>query len=201
MQAAGYSDLYMSTLDVLNLTSRHKQPQLQFRAHADLQGRDPPINYAMADAFTICDQNFCSAMTSTTPNRSFFWTANIMSKINGIPKANIQNSDYAYGKREWKTFPELLEENGVSWSFYQNELSSGGGFQGEERSWLANFGCNLLEFFAAYNVKFRDRYIESLQKQVDTLPAEIEKLQEESPSSDERAKKIKESSLCEKKNC
>jgi phospholipase C len=28
----------------------------------------------MADAFTICDQNFCSAMASTTPNRAYFWT-------------------------------------------------------------------------------------------------------------------------------
>ena len=28
---------------------------------------DLPFNYAMADAFTVCDQNFCSAMTSTTP--------------------------------------------------------------------------------------------------------------------------------------
>jgi len=160
---------------------------------------DLPFNYAMADAFTICDQNFCSAMTSTTPNRSFFWTGNIMSTIDGIPKANIQNSDYAYGKREWKTFPELLEENGISWSFYQNELSSGGGYQGEERSWLANFGCNLLEFFAAYNVKFRDRYVASLQRQVDTLPGEINKLQEESPSSEERAQKIKESILAKQK--
>lgn len=160
---------------------------------------DLPFNYAMADAFTVCDQNFCSAMTSTTPNRSFFWTGNIMSKIDGIPKANIQNSDYAYGKREWKTFPELLEESGVSWSFYQNELSSGGGYQGEERSWLANFGCNLLEFFAAYNVKFRDRYVASLQRQVDTLPGEINKLQEESPSSEERAQKIKESILAKQK--
>jgi len=160
---------------------------------------DLPFNYAMADAFTICDQNFCSAMTSTTPNRSFFWTGNIMSTIDGIPKANIQNSDYAYGKREWKTFPELLEENGISWSFYQNELSSGGGYHGEERSWLANFGCNLLEFFAAYNVKFRDRYIASLQRQVDTLPGEINKLQEESPSSEARAQKIKESILAKQK--
>ncbi|HTF31329.1 MAG TPA: alkaline phosphatase family protein, partial [Flavitalea sp.] len=30
--------------------------------------QDLPFNYALADAFTICDQHFCSAMTSTTPN-------------------------------------------------------------------------------------------------------------------------------------
>src|SRR5690606_15256606 len=92
---------------------------------------------------------------------------------------------------DWGTFPELLEENGIAWKFYQNEISCGGGFKGEERSWLANFGCNLLEFFAPYNVKFTPKYVQSLQKLVDTLPGEINKLQEESPSSDDAAKKIK----------
>ncbi len=47
---------------------------------------DIPFNYALADAFTICDQNFCSAMTSTTPNRSFFWTGKITVPENGAPK-------------------------------------------------------------------------------------------------------------------
>ena len=151
---------------------------------------DLPFNYAMADAFTICDQNFCSAMTSTTPNRSYFWTGHIMNKVDNLPKANIRNEDYSYGKHIWQTFPELLEDNDISWAFYQNELSSVGGFKGEERSWLGNFGCNLLEFFANYHVKFRERSIESLQKRVETLPGEINKLQEESPSSEERAKKV-----------
>lgn len=152
---------------------------------------DLPFNYAMADAFTICDQNFCSAMTSTTPNRSFFWTGKITQDQDGIPKANIRNDDYSYAKHTWKTFPELLSENNVNWKFYQNETSCGGGFKGEERAWLANFGCNLLEFFSAYNVKFKDKYVESLIKQVETLPGEITKLQEASPSSDEATEKIK----------
>jgi phospholipase C len=33
---------------------------------------DLPFYYALADAFTVCDQNYCAAMTSTTPNRLFF---------------------------------------------------------------------------------------------------------------------------------
>lgn len=32
--------------------------------------------YALADAFTVCDQNYCSVMASTTPNRSCFWMGN-----------------------------------------------------------------------------------------------------------------------------
>ncbi|MFZ4262033.1 phosphocholine-specific phospholipase C [Sphingobacterium sp. HJSM2_6] len=154
---------------------------------------DLPFNYAMADAFTICDQNFCSAMTSTTPNRSYFWTGNIMNSENDLPKANIRNEDYSYSKHLWKTFPELLEEQGISWGFYQNEISCAGGFQAEERSWLSNFGCNLLEYFEVYQVKFKERYLENLQKRVETLPAEINKLQEESPSTAERARKVQAS--------
>ncbi|WP_298717247.1 phosphocholine-specific phospholipase C [Chitinophaga sp.] len=150
---------------------------------------DIPFNYALADAFTICDQNFCSAMTSTTPNRSFFWTGKITVPENGAAKAHIRNTDYSYGKLGWETFPELLSKAGVEWKFYQNDLSCGGGFQGEERSWLANFGCNLLEFFKVYNVQFSDRYVTNLQKQIDELPAEIRALTEASPSSEEVSKK------------
>ncbi|WP_343702072.1 phospholipase C, phosphocholine-specific [Chitinophaga sp.] len=152
---------------------------------------DLPFNYAMADAFTVCDQNFCSAMTSTTPNRSFFWTGKIMHDENGLPKAHIRNNDYSYGKLNWGSFPELLEESGVAWKFYQNDVSCGGGFKGEERSWLANFGCNLLEFFEPYQVKFTDRYVKNLQILVDTLPGEINKLEEATPSDEAAAKKIK----------
>ncbi|WP_129718259.1 phosphocholine-specific phospholipase C [Pedobacter sp. SYP-B3415] len=152
---------------------------------------DLPFNYAMADAFTVCDQNFCSAMTSTTPNRSFFWTGKITHPEAGLPKAHIRNDNYSHAGLKWQTFPELLEENEISWSFYQNEISCGGGFAGEERSWLANFGCNLLEFFAAYNVKFAPKYLQSLKKQVETLPGEIANLEARSPSSEEAARKIR----------
>lgn len=152
---------------------------------------DLPFNFAMADAFTVCDQNFCSGMTSTTPNRSFFWTGKISYDLDGLQKVNIRNDDFSYGKLPWRAFPELLSENDVPWRFYQNDLSCGGGYKGEERAWLANFGCNLLEFFAAYNVKFSSRYVKNLQKLIETLPDEINKLEEASPSSDTAAKKIK----------
>jgi phospholipase C, phosphocholine-specific, Pseudomonas-type len=151
---------------------------------------DLPFNYGMADAFTVCDQYFCSAMTSTTPNRSFFWTGRIVDEENGLPKANIRNENFSYGNMPWQTFPELLTENGIAWKFYQNDLSCGGGFTAKERSWLANYGCNLLEFFKAYNVKFSDRYVTNLQKQVEDLPAQITQLQERAPSDEATGKKV-----------
>jgi phospholipase C len=152
---------------------------------------DLPFNYAMADAFTVCDQNFCSGMTSTTPNRSFFWTGKISYDLDGLQKVNIRNDDFSFGKLPWRAFPELLEDNNIPWSFYQNDLSCGGGYKGQERAWLGNFGCNLLEFFKVYNVKFSLRNVKNLQNLVDTLPAEINKLQEASPSSEAAAIKIR----------
>src|SRR5699024_8880 len=38
---------------------------------------DIPFNYALADAFTICDQHFCSSLTGTNPNRLFFWSGTL----------------------------------------------------------------------------------------------------------------------------
>lgn len=139
---------------------------------------DIPFYYALADAFTVCDQNFCSGMTCTRPNRLFFWTGTIRPEQNGDAKAYIRNEDESYGTEHWMTFPERLEENGISWKFYQNDIDCGGGFAPGERAWLSNFGCNPLEWFARYNVKFAPRYIQSLQKQVETLPDEINALKE-----------------------
>src|SRR5690242_20113628 len=41
---------------------------------------DIPFYYSLADAFTICDQHFCSSLTGTTPNRLYFWTGTIREK-------------------------------------------------------------------------------------------------------------------------
>jgi phospholipase C len=137
---------------------------------------DVPFNYALADAFTICDQNFCSAMTSTWPNRLFLWSGTIRGEHEGAPKDYIRN-DIPYGEARWMTFPELLEKHRVSWKVYQNELTTGGGFSCDERLWLSNFGCNPLEFLSQFNVRFSPRYVAGLESQAKKLLGEIEKLQ------------------------
>ena len=38
---------------------------------------DIPFHYALADAFTICDQYFCSVQGPTNPNRLYQWTGMI----------------------------------------------------------------------------------------------------------------------------
>lgn len=137
---------------------------------------DIPFNYALADAFTVCDQNFSSAMTSTYPNRSFLWTGTIREEQNSESYAHIRNSNFKYAESKWKTFPERLEENGIAWKIYQNEIFCGGGFEKEEAAMLANLGCNTMEFFANYNVKLSKKYITGLKKRIEKLAVEIQEL-------------------------
>jgi len=120
------------------------------------QRADVPFYYAMADAFTICDHNFCSSITGTTPNRLFFWTGNIRPDLKGDSVAAVLNSfaesrDNAYV--DWSTFPELLEDNDISWKIYQNELWTAN-LQPDNRDyWCGNYGDNAIEYVTRHNVK------------------------------------------------
>lgn len=135
---------------------------------------DIPFYYAMADAFTVCDQHFCASLTGTTPNRLYFWSGTIRQEQHENSKANVWNEDADYDSIvSWKTYPERLEENGVSWKVYQNDITVPGGYTDEEDSWMSNFGDNPLEYFSQYNVKLSARYIQFLQKQLKVLPQEI----------------------------
>ncbi len=138
---------------------------------------DLPFYYALADAFTIGDQHFCSALTSTWPNRHYLWSGTIRNEQVPASRARIRN-DLAFGEATWRTFPELLESRGISWRVYQNDLTCGGGFERDERSWLTNYTCNPLEYFARHQVKFSDRYRETIRQQLVSLPKEIAELEE-----------------------
>jgi phospholipase C len=117
---------------------------------------DLPFYYALADAFTICDQYFCSSLTGTTPNRLFFWTGGVrptpsdklQSPVVHNHQAESRNSKYV----DWPTFPELLEDNDVSWKVYQNEIWSAK-LGGETDDWLGNYGDNALEYVSRHRVK------------------------------------------------
>jgi phospholipase C len=113
---------------------------------------DLPFYYALADAFTVCDQSYCGVMTSTSPNRSMFWTGTIRDKQSADSRVYMRNDELFRDRLKWKTYPERLSEAGISWKFYQNEISATTGLTPEEDSWLSNYGCNVLECFAAYNV-------------------------------------------------
>ncbi len=139
---------------------------------------DIPFYYSLADAFTVCDHNFCSSLTGTTPNRLHFWTGTIRGEQNEQSKANVWNEDTDYDVWvSWKTFPERLEENNISWKIYQNDISVDSLMTDEQDYWLNNFTDNPIEFFKQYNVKLSERYINFLEKKSTTLPAEIEALE------------------------
>lgn len=113
---------------------------------------DLPFYYTLADAFTICDQNFCSVLSSTTPNRLHFWSGTLRDRKDKNMFANVWNQDAKpWNLVDWKTFPERLQEEGISWKVYQNELYKQG-LAGEEEDWLDNFGDNTLENFKQFNV-------------------------------------------------
>lgn len=117
---------------------------------------DVPFYYAMADAFTICDHNFCSSLTGTTPNRLFFWTGNIRPEPNGTSVAAVSNSQAesrADTYVDWETFPEILEDNGIDWKIYQNEIWSADLPGDTVDDWLGNYGDNAIEYVKRYNVK------------------------------------------------
>jgi phospholipase C len=137
---------------------------------------DIPFYYALADAFTVCDQNFCSALTGTNPNRLYFWTGTVREEQNENSLAHVWNDDMDYGTLKWTTFPERLEENGISWKCYQNEMSIDVGFEGEQDPWLSNFQDNPLEFFEQYNIQLHPKHVAQVKNQLKTLPAAIEEL-------------------------
>ncbi|AQV95121.1 phospholipase C, phosphocholine-specific [Cupriavidus necator] len=85
-----------------------------------------PFQFALANAFTLCDAYHCSMHTGTDANRSFHLTGtngptganvafvnNEWDAIDGLPAS--ANTGYT-----WKTYAERLEEAGVSWICYQN---------------------------------------------------------------------------------
>jgi phospholipase C len=139
---------------------------------------DLPFYYALADAFTVCDQNYCSVMTSTTPNRSYFWTGTIRDEQRVGSKVYMRNEEIERGGMTWKTFPERLHEAGINWKFYQNELTHTGGLSAEQDAWLSNFGCNLLENFAAYNVEAYPGSVLAIQEHLASLSNQAKDLEQ-----------------------
>lgn len=84
---------------------------------------DIPFQFALAEAFTICDAYHCSLMGPTWPNRMYWLTGTIdPDGVNGGPIISNRFPKQGYS---WKTYAERLEEAGVSWKAYQQPTSAG----------------------------------------------------------------------------
>lgn len=85
-----------------------------------------PFQFALTNAFTVCDAYHCAMHTGTNSNRTFLWTgtngptgANVAMVTNEWDDIGPSSSGY-----DWTTYPERLEKAGVSWIVYQNMPSN-----------------------------------------------------------------------------
>lgn len=94
---------------------------------------DLPFQYALAEAFTICDAYHCSVLGPTWPNRMYWMTGTIdPDGQHGGPM--ISNTPVGGGCR-WTTYAERLERGGISWRVYEQ---------------ADTYGCNMLEQFDSF---------------------------------------------------
>lgn len=143
--------------------------------------QDFPFYYSLADAFTVCDQNFCSSITGTHPNRHYWTTGTVREEQNPESPAYLWNETRQLSR---KTFVERLEEHGISWKAYQNEVSIPAILSGESGGWLGNFGTNMLELYKRYNVRMHPNSIASLAVKKTNVLAQIDALEKVSSTQD-----------------
>jgi phospholipase C len=95
--------------------------------------RDIPFQWALADAFTVCDNYFCAVLGPTHPNRYMWLTGTI--DPDGMAGGPALDNGTMNGSYFWRTYAENLTDAGVSWKCYQES---------------DNFGTNILEFMKQF---------------------------------------------------
>ncbi len=105
---------------------------------------DIPFQFALANAFTLCDAYFCSVMGPTDPNRIYQWTGTINPPGNQAG-ALIDNDLSESNVASWTTCPERLEKAGISWRVYQKGIEND-----DKRPFEGNYGDNPLLYFTQY---------------------------------------------------
>ncbi|MFG2872519.1 phosphocholine-specific phospholipase C [Streptomyces sp. NPDC048338] len=116
---------------------------------AYLDRGDIPFHYALADAFTVCDAYHCSFIGATDPNRYYLWTGHTGNDRTGGGPV-LGNDEAGYG---WTTYPERLEQAGISWKVYQDVgdgLNAAGSWGWIEDAYRGNYGDNSLLYFDNY---------------------------------------------------
>lgn len=109
--------------------------------------QDIPFQYAMAEAFTLCDAYHCSVHTGTNTNRLFLFsgTNDPLGLAGGPVIDNVDDDlnkpDSDQPRYNWTTYAERLQAAGIDWRHYQNLAD--------------NFGDNPVQNFMAYRRAFR----------------------------------------------
>jgi phospholipase C len=102
---------------------------------------DIPFQFALAEAFTLCDAHHCSVTTGTDPNRIVFFSGSNFdpehrergenctdanAEVNNLrcwlKGGALPSPGYIYqgSAFTWLSIPELLERAGISWRIYQD---------------------------------------------------------------------------------
>ncbi|MBK0027121.1 phospholipase C, phosphocholine-specific [Stenotrophomonas sp. S48] len=90
------------------------------------QRADLPFQFALAEAFTVCDAYHCAMQAGTNPNRVFLWTGHndAFARAGGPVIANSHDNFPEYGGHaqsyQWASYVERLQQAGVSWQIYQD---------------------------------------------------------------------------------
>ncbi len=124
---------------------------------------DIPYHLALADAFTVLDNYYCSIMGPTNPNRCYLWTGSIgnvdylgAAGTDGFGSGPITSNGLSpLGHYlAWETLPEVLDKAGVTWRVYQDlagaTFAPDFGDGGPADSFDGNFTDNSLLYFAQY---------------------------------------------------
>ena len=117
------------------------------RALGYYRREDIPFQYAMAEAFTLCDAYHCSVQTGTNTNRLFLFsgTNDPHGRAGGPVIDNVDDDlnkpDADQPRYDWTTYAERLQAAGIDWRHYQNLAD--------------NFGDNPVQNFMAYRRAWR----------------------------------------------
>ena len=107
-----------------------------------------PFQYAVADAFTICDGYHQAIMAHTSPNRMYFWTGTSSGWTSNPDDYEVDFGPDT-GTPEVTTYPELLQAAGISWQVYTNDQVGDSGSYPDY--FLGDYGDNPLWFYQQYN--------------------------------------------------
>jgi phospholipase C len=88
---------------------------------------------ALIPQYTLCDDYYCSVLSSTNPNRLYAFTG--MIDPNGTGGGPATTNYEPPSGFTWTTYPEMLQNAGVSWKVYQEADN----YDDNALAWFANF--------------------------------------------------------------
>ncbi len=154
---------------------------------------DLPYQFALAEAFTLCDSYHCSVTTGTDPNRIVLFSGSNfdpslassginctaenaeVNNLRCVVSGTMPDPGYTYqgSAFTWSTLPDLLQSAGISWRIYQNPNDNWSGLMHGGLAFKSFRAATAASRSAIYENGMTLRTIEDLAADVrgDSLPA------------------------------